>query len=55
MASDIRDNAGPCHFFDASKLELERATDGIHPSDRGGATWADAFWDVFRAPPAKQD
>lgn len=46
----IRDNAGSCRFFDASKLELERGNDGIHPNDRGAIKWADAFWDVFHAP-----
>lgn len=46
----IRDHAGTCRFFDSSKLELERASDGTHPNDRGATTWADAFWEVFRAP-----
>jgi hypothetical protein len=46
----LRDNTSPCHFFDSSKLELERASDGIHPTDRGGAKWADAFWQAFATP-----
>lgn len=47
----IRENVGTtCRFFDASQLELERASDGIHPNDRGAAKWADAFWEVFRDP-----
>jgi lysophospholipase L1-like esterase len=46
----IRDNVGSCRFFDSSKLELERASDGIHPTDRAAAKWADAFWEVFREP-----
>jgi hypothetical protein len=50
IVSVLRDNAGPCHFFDSSKLELERTTDGIHPSDRGAVKWADAFWQAFSAP-----
>jgi hypothetical protein len=48
----IQENAGSCRFFDSSTLNLERASDGIHPSDRGGAKWADAFWQVFREPSA---
>jgi acyl-CoA thioesterase-1 len=43
----LRDNAGSCRFFDSSKLELERTSDGIHPNDRGAGRWADAFWAVF--------
>ena len=50
VVSVIRDHAGNCRFFDSSKLELERASDGIHPTDRGAAKWADAFWQVFHAP-----
>lgn len=49
----IRDHAGACRFFDSSKLELERASDGIHPNDRGAAKWADAFWQVFDDPDAR--
>ncbi|MBN9159514.1 MAG: hypothetical protein BGO98_40540 [Myxococcales bacterium 68-20] len=50
VVSVIRDHAGKCRFFDSSKLDLERASDGIHPNDRGAAKWASAFWEVFRAP-----
>jgi lysophospholipase L1-like esterase len=50
LVSVIRENAGACHFFDSTKLELERASDGIHPNDRGASKWADAFWQVFREP-----
>ncbi|MDF2694997.1 MAG: hypothetical protein K0S65_3380, partial [Labilithrix sp.] len=46
----IREHAGTCRFFDSSKLDLERASDGIHPNDRGAGKWADAFWEAFRAP-----
>ena len=46
----IQKNAGACTFFDSTKLELERASDGIHPNDRGAAKWADAFWEKFRDP-----
>jgi acyl-CoA thioesterase-1 len=48
----IRDNVAPCRFFDSSKLELDRASDGIHPNDRGAIVWANAFWDVFHDAPA---
>lgn len=50
VVSVLRDHAGKCRFFDSSKLDLERASDGIHPNDRGAAKWASAFWEVFRAP-----
>ncbi|MBX3186965.1 MAG: SGNH/GDSL hydrolase family protein [Labilithrix sp.] len=48
----LRDNVAPCKFFDSSSLKLQRAGDGIHPTDRGGADWANSFWAVFRAAPA---
>lgn len=34
----------PCTFFDSSKLVLDRMTDGIHPTNKGGETWADAVY-----------
>lgn len=43
----IAENAGTCHFFDATELELERTSDHIHPTNEGGAKWADAFWEKF--------
>ena len=43
----LRDNVAPCRFFDGSKLELQRRSDGIHPTDKGGADWAAAFWSHF--------
>lgn len=46
----IRDNVGSCRFFDSSKLDLERTSDGVHPTDRAAAKWADAFWERFREP-----
>lgn len=45
----IRDHAAPCTFYDSSHLTLQRAGDGIHPTEKGGAVWADAFWEVFRS------
>lgn len=50
IVSVIQEHAGTCRFFDSSKLELERASDGIHPNDRGAAKWAGAFWEAFNAP-----
>ena len=46
----IAENCAPCKFFDSSTLKLDRAKDGIHPNDRGGGQWANAFWTAFRAP-----
>jgi acyl-CoA thioesterase-1 len=44
----LRENVAPCKFYDASSLKLQRAGDGIHPTDRGGADWATSFWAFFR-------
>jgi hypothetical protein len=44
----LRDNVAPCRFYDSSNLKLQRAGDGIHPTDRGGADWARSFWTFFR-------
>jgi acyl-CoA thioesterase-1 len=46
----LRDNSAPCTFYDSSKLTLARREDGIHPTERGGVAWADAFWAFFRVP-----
>lgn len=43
----IREHAAPCKFFDSSNMKLQRAGDGIHPTDKGGADWGDKFWDAF--------
>ena len=45
-----RDNSSPCAFFDSSTVKLERQKDGIHPSLKGGATWAEAVWSATVAP-----
>jgi hypothetical protein len=45
----IKENSAPCKFFDSSTLKLDRAKDGIHPSDKGGGQWANEFWIAFRA------
>jgi lysophospholipase L1-like esterase len=43
----LAESTSPCTFFDSSDLKLERQTDGIHPTERGGEVWADAFWLVL--------
>jgi lysophospholipase L1-like esterase len=43
----IRENAAPCRFFDSDQLvtqPIPRQGDKIHPNEKGGAIWADAFW-----------
>lgn len=40
----LREHTAPCAFFDASDLEMQRRPDGIHPTDKGGETWADGVW-----------
>ena len=43
----IHKNAAPCKVFDASYLKVSRIRDGIHPSDKGGETWAEAFFAFY--------
>jgi len=43
----IKENASPCKVFDGTNLAIARAGDGIHPTDRGGATWAAAFFEFY--------
>ena len=43
----IREHVAPCKFFDSSNMKLQRAGDGIHPTDKGGADWGDKFWEAF--------
>jgi hypothetical protein len=43
----IRKSSAPCRYFDSDKLvtaAIPRQSDHIHPTDAGGALWADAFW-----------
>ena len=47
----IRDHSAPCRFFDSSLLTLKRRSDGIHPTDEGGETWAALFWPFFKGEP----
>lgn len=43
----IRDHCAPCKFFDSRNLTLKRSGDHIHPTDKGGADWAELFWAFF--------
>lgn len=52
FVATLREHSAPCKYFDASALKLERRDDGIHPTDRGGAVWAAAFWEFFEPLPA---
>lgn len=47
----IREHSAPCRFFDSSLLTLKRRSDGIHPTDEGGETWAALFWPFFKGEP----
>jgi lysophospholipase L1-like esterase len=52
MIDVIRANSAPCRFYDSDKLvgqPIPRQGDKIHPSDKGGAIWADAFWSWLEA------
>lgn len=44
----IREHAAPCKFFDSSDLPLKRGGDRIHPTEKGGADWAELFWAYFQ-------
>lgn len=43
----LAESTPPCIFFDSSELALERQTDGLHPTTRGGEAWAEAFWQFY--------
>ncbi len=43
----IKDNAAPCKVYDGSSLGVQRGPDGIHPTDRGGAVWAEGFFKAY--------
>lgn len=43
----IRENCAPCKFFDSSDMSIARTRDGIHPTNKGGAEWAERFWAFF--------
>jgi len=44
----LADHVAPCRFYDSQHLVLSRAGDGIHPTEKGGEVWADAFWPFFK-------
>jgi lysophospholipase L1-like esterase len=44
----IRAHAAPCRFFDSQHLVLQRAGDGIHPTEKGGEVWAEALWPFIK-------
>jgi lysophospholipase L1-like esterase len=48
LVAVLRDHVAPCRFFDSGGLVLQRAGDGIHPTEKGGQVWADAFWPFFK-------
>lgn len=48
----IRTSSAPCRFFDSDTIvkdPIERQKDRIHPTEKGGAVWADAFWAWLQA------
>lgn len=57
----MREHSAPCRFFDSNELvgqPIPRQGDKIHPTDQGGAIWADAFWSWLqeqRAPAGADD
>jgi lysophospholipase L1-like esterase len=48
IVETLRTNVAPCVFFDSSELEIARAGDRIHPTDKGGGEWAEAFWESMK-------
>jgi hypothetical protein len=40
-------NVAPCRFFSSRGFKVERGRDGWHPSVKGGADWAERFWEWF--------
>jgi hypothetical protein len=47
----IRDNAGPCRYFDSTGVEAPIQTDHIHPTDVGGEKWATPLYAFLFAAP----
>jgi lysophospholipase L1-like esterase len=50
----IHDHCAPCLFFDSDAVlgglgVDERRRDRVHPNERGGARWAEAFWEWLTA------
>lgn len=44
----IKEHVGSCKFFDSRNLTLKRAGDHIHPTEKGGADWAELFWAFYQ-------
>lgn len=51
MRGFLRDNVGPCTFYDSFDLKLERQSDHIHPTQSAAKKWAKAFWAFTEATP----
>ena len=47
LVNVLAQSTPPCVFFDSTSLELERQSDGIHPTERGAEVWAQAFWRFY--------
>jgi len=47
----IRAHSSPCRFFDSQHIVMQRAGDGIHPTEKGGEVWAAALWPFLKGGP----
>jgi lysophospholipase L1-like esterase len=47
----IRQESAPCRYFDSEAVNprITKQPDGRHPDLKGGAIWAEAFWDWLMA------
>jgi len=53
MFDVLRENAGPCQYYDSTPVHPPLQTDDIHPTDAGGEQWADAVWNRLGEPPVE--
>lgn len=54
MRAVVRDNTGPCTFYDSFALKLARQPDDVHPTQAAAKKWADAFWAfATKTPPGR--
>lgn len=44
MRRVLRDNVGPCLFYDSYELDLARQYQDVHPTQAAAKKWSDAFW-----------
>lgn len=51
MRAFLRDNVGPCTFYDSFDLKLDRQSDHVHPTQTAAKKWAKAFWAFTEATP----